>query len=282
MRTLLEVLNLCAAFLQQNGVEPARRQAEELLSAALEMQRMELYLQYDRPLAGQELDRVRAWLKRRAKGEPLAYIMGEVQFFGCQIKVAPDVLIPRQETEILVDLISKELARSSLEGKSLWDLCCGSGCIGIALKRAHPSLHVVLADQSAAALEVARQNALRNSVEVELLQGDLLAPFGGRTTDFLVCNPPYVTETEFKQLEREVAQFEPRAALVGGPTGLEFYKRLAAELPRCLVPGAKAWFEIGAEQGSGVQQLFQAAHWKNCCVQRDWAGKDRFFSLEIE
>lgn len=284
MHTILEILTLSAAYLKQNGTAHSRRQAEDLLCDALELDRMGLYLEHDRPLGEMELERIRSWLKRRGKGEPLAYIRGVVDFFGCRVHVTPDVLIPRQETEILVDLISKDLAGQNLEGKSLWDVCCGSGCIGISLKKAHPMLSVVLSDLSEAALAVAKRNLEENELTegIEMLQGDLLAPFKEKKADFFVCNPPYVSKEELLKLDRDVREYEPHLALAGGETGLDFYERLAKELPHFLSPGAKAWFEIGGEQGNAVSSIFKAPCWKNCCIKKDWAGKDRFFSLEIE
>jgi release factor glutamine methyltransferase len=286
MRTILEILNLSTSYLKENGVDHARRQAEELVSEALGISRIDLYLEHDRPLAEAELNRTRSWLKRRAKGEPLAYIVGSVQFFGCQIQVTPQVLIPRQETEILVDLVAKKLKECSkecsLEGKVLWDICCGSGCLGISLKKTFPDLKIVLSDLSHSALAVAKQNAHSNQQDVEFLQGDLLNPFEGRKADFIICNPPYVAEGEVEQLDREVRQFEPHLALIGGVTGVEFYERLANDLPHYLFPRAKVWLEIGHDQGNTIQKLFKGSYWKNSFVQNDWSGKERFFSLEIE
>src|SRR5262249_40817956 len=143
-------------------------------------------------------------------------------------------------------------------------------------------LDVVLSDLSPKALEVAQANAQLNGVAVEILQGDLLAPFVGRKAHYVVCNPPYVSEAEYAALSNEVRHFEPIQALLAGRTGLEFYERLAKELPAFLEPSAKVWFEIGTGQGRGVQSLFGNPPWKNCHVGKDWSGHDRFFSLEIE
>lgn len=282
MRTILEILNLSTEYLKQKGVENSRRQAEDLLSQALGLDRISLYLHFDRPLVDAELARCRDWLQRRAKGEPLQYISGKVEFFDCQIKVTPAVLIPRQETEILVDKIAKELATHSLSDKVLWDVCCGSGCIGIALKKRFPELQVCLSDISAPALGVARENARNNAVDVEFIEGDLLVPFKGRNADFIVCNPPYIADCELATLDGEVRDHEPRLALIGGKTGLEFYQRLAQDLPAVLKPKGKVWLEIGTGQGAALQKLFQEPRWNKCCVENDWSGHERFFSLEIE
>lgn len=282
MKTLLTILNLSTDYLKQRGIQSARRQAEDLLSQALGIERMGLYLEFDRPLIDEELARCRAWLQRRGQGEPLQYISGNVDFYDCRIKVTRDVLIPRQETEILVDKIAKILAQTSLSGKALLDLCCGSGCIGIALKKRFPELRISLSDISPAALAVAKENARENDVAIEFFEGDLLEPFTSQSFDFCVCNPPYISIQEFPGLDIEVRQHEPKLALIGGETGVEFYLRLAQALPRVLKSGGMAWFEIGAEQGPVVEKAFQGLSWKKQCIEQDWSGRDRFFSLEIE
>lgn len=282
MRTILEILTLSTDYLARKGILQPRLQAEELVSQSLGLKRMDLYIQFDRPLVDEELAKCRDWLQRRGQGEPLQYIHGQVDFFDCMIKVTSAVLIPRQETEILVDKIAKVLAQETLTNKVLWDICCGSGCIGIALKKRFPELTVCLSDISSEALTIAAENAKTNSVEVELLKGDLLLPFKDRSSDFVVCNPPYISEKEFSSLDIEVRAHEPRRALISGESGLEFYERLAKELASHLNSGSKVWFEIGANQGQAVQNLFQGGFWKKCCVENDWSGHERFFSLEIE
>lgn len=282
MRTILEVITLSTDYLTKCNINRARRQAEELVSQVLAMSRMDLYLDFNRPLTEKELDTLRAWLKRRGSGEPLQYIAGHVDFASCRIGVAPGVLIPRQETEILVDKIGSVLAKHDLEGKALWDVCCGSGAIGIALKKRFPNLNVALSDISPDALAIAKKNAAENGVEVEIVHGDLLVPFKGRKADFIVCNPPYIREDEFDGLDPEVRCYEPKTALVSGSTGLEFYARLAESLPHFLNRGSKVWFEIGTEQGEAVKQLFGNSCWTRCSYEQDWSGHDRFFSLEIE
>lgn len=282
MKTVLEILTLTAEHLKHKGIQNSRRQAEDLLADVLDLKRMDLYLQFDRPLVPNEIDLCRQWLARRAKGEPLAYIKGAVDFFDCCLKVTRDVLIPRQETEILVDKICQQLTKQPLTGKKMWDVCCGSGCIGIALKKRFPELQVTLSDISTAALNIAKENAIKNQVEIEFYQGDLLKPFEGKKTDYLVCNPPYVSENDFATLDREVRDFEPKLALTAEFNGLEFYQRLAKDLPAFFHSGGKAWFEIGDGQGELVKNLFKTPPFKSGLVECDWAGRERFFSLEIE
>lgn len=282
MKTILEIVQLTKEYLAKKEIHNPSREAEQIIADALGIKRIDLFLQFDRPLNENECAKCRETLVRRGKGEPSQYIAGEVEFYNCAIKVSPAVLIPRPETEILVDKIAAALKNEELQGKELWDVCSGSGCIGIALKKRFPLLHVVLSDLSEAALAMAKENAERNSVEVEFLHGDLLEPFRQRKADYFVCNPPYVTEEEYHNLDREVRDYEPRLALVSGATGLEIYRRLAQELPSRLQPQAKMWMEIGTGQGDAVNLLFKTPPYIKKQVEKDWAGHDRFFLLEIE
>ena len=275
MKTIQELIQLSTLYLQERKVERARRNAEELLSHILGLKRIDLYLQFDRPVEEKELARLREWLKRLAKGEPLEYITGEVQFFGCRIKVDPRALIPRTETEILADLIAKRI-----QGKTLWDLCTGPGTLGLSLKKALPHMEVSLSDISPDALALARDNARENGVEVEFLLGDLLAPFAGKVADAVVCNPPYISIQEYIEIAPSVRDYEPKGALVGGERGTEFYERLAAELPPFLKSGGQLFLEIGAAQGVAVKEIFQSDPWVKLELLKDWSGKDRFFFLE--
>ena len=282
MKTLGEVLKLSTVYLQERNVDRARRMAEELIAFTLQLKRLDLYMQFDRPLEEGELTSIREHLKRKAKGEPLEYIFGTVQFYHCSFEITPAVLIPRPETELLIHSICEEIKGVDLKGKVAWDLCCGSGCLGISLKKRFPELRVCLSDRSKEALVLARRNAQKNGVQVEFFEGDLLAPFQGQRADLVICNPPYVSEAEYAALEPSVRDFEPRMALVGGKQGVEFYQRLNAELGLSLNPGAKVYFEIGATQGEAVKSLFNASCWKSKKLEKDLAGHDRFFYLEFE
>ena len=200
---------------------------------------------------------------------------GGVGFAGAPIEVNPSVLTPRPETEILADWIVKRI-----KGKTLWDLCTGSGALGIALKKARPHLQVTLSDLSPEALALAGRNAEKNGAPVELLLGDLLAPFQGRQVEAVVCNPPYISEKEYLEISPSVRDFEPRGALVGGEMGTEVYERLARELPPYLTPGGQLFLEIGASQGEAVKEIFHSFAWGQRELVKDWSGKDRFFFLE--
>lgn len=282
MKTVLDILKLSTDYLQKHKIANPRRQAEELIADYLDLNRMQLYMQYDRPMTEAELLELRNRLNRRAKGEPLQYIRGHVEFLNCKILVNRDVLIPRQETEILVDKIIKDLEKESLENKILLDLCCGAGYIGIAIKKKFPQLHVICSDISPSALKMAQKNAELNEVKVEFLEGDLLQPLGNRKVNFLICNPPYIAESEYLNLDVEVRDFEPKTALISGDSGLEFYERLSREMPKVMHPHGKIWFEMGTGQGKAINHLFVGAPWVSSRVEQDWSGHDRFFFLEIE
>lgn len=275
MKTLVDVLKLSTSYLQDRKIERARRMAEELLAHTIGMKRIDLYLQYDRPVDEGELTKLRDLLKRAGKGEPVAYILGEVPFHGCMIRVDSRVLIPRPETELLVDLILKTKPE-----KRVWDLCTGSGCVGIALKKARPDLEVVLSDVSLEALELASENARLNQVDVACLHGDLFAPFAGLTADLIVSNPPYISPKEYLSLDPSVRDFEPKTALVAQRDGLAFYERIEAEIKPFLAPGGFLWLEIGSGQGASLMKIFNSKSWKNQKVMQDWAGRDRFFIAE--
>jgi release factor glutamine methyltransferase len=282
MKVLGEILKLSTEYLQEKQITRAKRSAEELIAHLLGIKRLDVYMQFDRPLEEKELILLRKLLARRGKGEPLDYILGQTTFYTCLLEISPAVLIPRPETEILLDKACKELKEISLEGKVAWDICTGSGCLGIGLKKTFSKLCVTLSDLSLEALEVAKKNISLNGLAIEVVQGDLLTPFAGKKADIVFCNPPYISETEYAGLDREVRDFEPRGALVGGKSGLEFYESLSRDLPGFLNPKAKVFFEIGAGQKEDVLNLFSAPCWKTIKVEKDWAGHDRFFFLEIE
>lgn len=281
MKTVGEILQLTVQYFKERG--ESRRGAEELLAAVLKCNRLELYMQFDKPLVKEELDKMRQFVKRKLKGEPLEYILGSVKFYGCLLRITPAVLIPRVETEILLEKVCNRLKlREPHLGKIVWDVCTGSGGLGIGLKKMLPDYEVTLADVSKEALELARANALLNQVEVTCVEGDLLTPFKGQKTDIFLCNPPYVSLQEYQGLDESVKNYEPKQALLGGEDGLFFYKRLSQELPHYLKPGALVFLEIGASQGSAVRSLFSAPCWRSVSLEKDWAGHERFFSLEFE
>jgi release factor glutamine methyltransferase len=282
MKLVREVVLEITDIFSAHDIRDSKRQAEELLCDLFNCSRLDLYHDRNRSLSDKEWTTCQYWIQCRLRGEPLAYLSGNVQFYGCFIEVNPAVLIPRLETEILVDKVVSSLKKQDLCGKILWDLCCGSGCIGIALKKTFPTLSIYLSDYSEGASILAARNAVANGVNVTCLRGDFLAPFKGSKAHYIVCNPPYISEDEYVMLDKEVKDYEPRLALIGGKTGLEFYQRLAKELPPYLYPHAQVWLEIGYQQGRDVQKIFQTTPWKNQRLENDWADHNRFFFLENE
>lgn len=282
MKLLGEVLHLSTQYLQDKKISSPRLVAETLLSHVLGINRLDLYLQFECPLQEVELSKFRSFLQRASKQEPVEYILSKVGFYGLDLMVTSDVLIPRPETEILVDRAASVIGKEEVRGKVLWDICSGSGCIGLSVKKKFPDLDVCLSDLSPAAVRLAQKNAQDHQLEVVLRQGDLLAPFEGEKADYIFCNPPYISMQEYEELSFSVRGFEPKMALVGGFSGLEFYERLALQLPQYTNPGAKVFLEIGYLQGKAINQIFSDPCWVSKRLEQDWSSKDRFFFLERE
>ncbi len=279
MKTIKEIYHLSLNFLQERNVTNPRRVIEELIKHIFDLSRLDLYMSFDKPIEEKELQLLRSLLKRAATHEPYEYITGKLKFLDLELFISADCLIPRSETEILAEMITKELDDCPVQ---LWDICCGSGCLGLAIKNKLPNVEVTLSDISKNALELAQKNAKHNQLDIAIAHGDLLAPFAEKKADVIVCNPPYISAEEYETLDRSVRSFEPKQALLAGSNGLEFYSRLAKELPAYLNRGAKLFFEIGCNQAEAVKKIFSEPHWKSQTISCDWAGHPRFFFLEIE
>jgi release factor glutamine methyltransferase len=250
----LKVLNWTKGYLAEKGVENSRLEAEWLLCAALCMDRVGLYVNFDKPLTAAELAACRSLVSRRARREPLQYILGSQDFYGLDFEVAPGVLIPRHDTETLVH---EAVSRCRPAGEVL-DIGVGSGCIAVALAKALPGIQVTGCDPSAAALELAARNAARHGVSLVLVHGSLFEPFQGRTFDLVVSNPPYIPTADLDTLQPEVRDHEPRQALDGGADGLDFYRRIVPEALCHLDSGGWLLLEIGMGQAAEVIGLFEA------------------------
>ncbi|MDO9068522.1 MAG: peptide chain release factor N(5)-glutamine methyltransferase [Deltaproteobacteria bacterium] len=253
--TTLKVLNWTKEFLASKGVLNARLESEWLLCAATGLDRVGLYLNFEKPLIDSELSVFRAMVARRAMREPLQHILGTQEFCGLEFEVTPDVLIPRHDTETLVN----ESIMRMPGARSILDVGTGSGCIAVTLARQLPAAAVTATDISESALAVARRNAERHSVDIDFLAGSLFAPLVGRRFDLVVSNPPYIPENDIAALEPEVRDFDPHGALNGGSDGLNFYRALIPEAIDYLNPGGFLLLEIGIGQADDVAQLFLAA-----------------------
>ena len=247
---LLDILEETSRFFAARGLENARLQAELLLAAALEIKRLDLYLQFERPLHTEEVDAYRDYVRQRVQRVPVQYILGATAFRELELTVTPAVLIPRPETEVLVD-VALELLPTG--GRAL-DLCCGSGAIALSLKRELAEVAVVATDISQAALAVARANGASCELEIEWLSGDLFAAVEG-DFDLVVSNPPYVKSGDLDRLEPEVRDHEPRLALDGGADGLDCYRRIAHQASDHIRPGGYLLLEVGDGQSAEVEKL---------------------------
>ena len=255
---LLDILENTSRFFASKGLENARLQAELLLAAVLGVKRLDLYLQFERPLDTSEVDRYREYVRQRLQRVPVQYITGVAAFRQLELAVTPSVLIPRPETEIIVDVALELLPE---DGRVL-DLCCGSGAIALSLAQEATAAEVVATDVSDAALEVAKANGQRYGLaeRIEWHCGDLFAPLRGTEPfDLVVANPPYVRRDDLAQLAPEVRDHEPHLALDGGEDGLAYYRRIAAEAADFIRPGGYLLLEVGDDQSAAVEALLAQA-----------------------
>jgi release factor glutamine methyltransferase len=275
--TVRRVIAWIQGDLTKRGFESARLEADLLVANALTVKRLALYLDLDRPLEDQELRTIRALVERRRAFEPIAYILGEREFYGRSFEVNKDVLIPRPDTETLVE--QTLLCVRAREGaERVLDLCTGSGAVALTLAAELKERAVVATDISPGALAVTARNAERLGVKerVELRQGDLFAalPEGERFAAISV-NPPYIGADEMATLAPDVRDHEPHLALDAGADALVFYRRLAAEAPRYLASGASLLVEVGYTQAAAVCALFEAAGLLDVRSVKDLAGTER-------
>lgn len=277
--TIARVLKWAAGDLASHGSDSARLDAELLLAMVLDCDRIRLIVDSERPLSPEELADYRALHKRRRKGEPVAYLRGERDFYGRTYFVDSRVLVPRPETEHLVEVALRRTRHLSLSCRCL-DLCTGSGCVAITLKKERPTTCVLASDVSTDALWVAQKNCLRHSAVVGLYRSDLYARldrFAG-SFDLITANPPYIDAPGMAELPRDIADFEPRLALDGGEDGLDFIRRLLRETPAMLAPGGVLAIEIQAGQAERVVALFAEAGFTDVATERDYGGHERIVS----
>ena len=279
--TLLHMLRWSTQYLTDKAVPEPRLQAELLLAHALGLERLDLYLQYDRPLDATDLDAFRPLLRRRARREPLQHITGVTAFRALEIKSDARALIPRPETEGLVEEVLRWAATAENPPRRVLEIGTGTGAIALSLwTEADPPLETLVAtDVSAEALDLARSNAADLEIQgIEWRLGDGLGPVnGGEEFDVLVSNPPYIGESEASGLEPEVGQYEPRAALFAGPDGLQMIHRIVEGGARVLRPGGLLALEIGAGQGESAAAIARdCGAWAKIRVTRDLSGRDRY------
>lgn len=303
--TIQKLIDWTTQFFINSKIQNPRLDTEVLLSYSLKLDRLGLYLNYDRPLTEEELSSFKKLIKRRAKREPLQYITGVQEFWSLDFKVAPGVLIPRSETEILVEEILKEAtckvqdgrrtakpetgnkALASVPKPRILDLCTGCGCIAIALAKelAGSTIHAI--DNSEVALEIARQNSERHDVKdrITFMLGDLFQPLNNLEGifDFIVSNPPYVKSSDLEGLEPEVNAFEPVSALDGGEDGLHVIKSIIDEALKYLNSNGLLLLEIAFDQAPEVQaHIEKSGCYTSSTVIKDLSGNDRVVKAKIK
>ncbi len=308
--TAIEKMKEVSVFLASQGIEDAAKEAEMLITETLHLNKSKLYTE-STAISGETSTQIDSLAARRAQGEPLQYIIGQVEFFGLNINVGPGVLIPRPETELLVEEAIKIL-RSRITHHALritiLDLCTGSGCIAIALAKRFPDADVYGIDASDVAIEYATRNAIENNVRnVYFIKGDLFMgdspestmPFGIRNSgtvplhstrsslftahsfDCIVSNPPYIKKGDIQRLQREIRDYEPVEALNGGDDGLDFYRRIFEAAPKFLKENGMIILEIGHDQAEDVNEIAVSSGIKNIKFTKDYSGIRRIVSGEM-
>jgi len=297
--TIKEVLSWAEGYLADHDVPDAKIEAEYLLAHALERKRTELYLNYTTPLPHHTLQEFVHLIERRIKREPSQYIIGEQEFWGLGFKVTRDVLIPRPETELIVEEAVKtitecEMRNAELNPKSeirnpklILDLCAGSGCIAIPLAKEITNSRVYAVDISERALAVAKENAERHGVadRITFLRGDLFEPINGMNikADIIVSNPPYISKKMMAGLEPEIKDYEPVTALYGGEDGLDFYRRIISAASAYLLQGGYLMLEMGYGQAEEIKKLIeQDKVFEHIVIKKDFAGIDRVIKAQKE
>ncbi len=280
MLTILDVITKSTEYLDRKGIESPRANAEILLANILNCKRLELYLMYDKPLRDSELNNYREYLKRRGNYEPIQYITGSVEFYALELKVTPAVLIPRPETEILVE----EIIDSVKIDEELFILDIGSGCgnISIALAENLPGVHVTGIDISKDAIMIANENLEKYqlSERVNFVNGDILKTNANDFSnyDIIVSNPPYVSQKDYLNVQKEILNFEPEIAITDYSDGYKYFGKIITLASEILKRGGKLFFEMGQGQSKKINELLMKNNFKEIHVIKDYQKIDRVIS----
>lgn len=275
------MLEWVSGYFEEKGVDSPRLSGELLLGHVLGLERIQLYTLFDRAVDKPQLATLRELVKRAGEHEPVAYLVGRCEFYSLPLKITPDCLIPRPETEHLVEKAVLFL-RERIGGQHVLDLCTGSGCIAAAIAKNVKEVQVVATDISDAALKVAAENVekLNLAEKIRLLCGDLFDPViegidDGRF-DLIISNPPYVSEPEYAALDKNVKEYEPKDALLAGADGLDVYRRILEKVDGFLKPDGALMMEIGYAQGAEIRKLLEEGGvFKTITIEKDFANNDR-------
>lgn len=283
MLTVLEAIQLSTTYLEKKGVESARTNAELLLADILNCKRLELYLSFDKPLKENELDIYREFIKKRGQRIPLQYILGYVDFYGYKFCVDQNVLIPRPETELLVEKIIED--NSANDKLRILDIGCGSGNISLVIANKIMQSDVIGIDVSAEAISNAEKNksAIKENDNITFLQIDILndsVEHLGKF-DIIVSNPPYISLNDFNELEPELKNFEPRISLTDENDGLSFYRRIISLAKEILNTAGRIYFEVGKDQYKPISEMMLKTGFSNMKVIKDYSGIERIVFGEL-
>lgn len=280
-----QILKSTESFLTEHNISQPRLDAEVLLADLLDMERIKLYVNFDYPLSQKEIDRYREMILRRAHHYPVAYITGHKEFMSLDFYINENVLVPRPETELLVEEIISICEKREIEAPNIVDVGTGSGVIMVSLGHYLQKARILGVDVLDEALEVARKNISKYDLgeRLKVVRGDLLSPLLKRkkdNVDIIVSNPPYISKEEFKDLSPEVKK-EPKTALDGGKKGLEIYKKLIPQASHALRSGGFMILEIGYQQAEDIKSLL-GGNWQNIVIKKDYGDCDRILIAEKE
>lgn len=281
--TVRRVLEWTTSHLKKHQSDTPRLDAEILLAHARGCQRIQLYTQFDEPLTDAVRAQMRELVQRRAKAEPVAYLVGQREFFSLKFHVTRDVLIPRPDTETLVMEVLDSI--KGREAPKVLDLCTGSGCIAVSVAKNAKTAQVLATDISPAAIAIATENVNRHQVtdRVRLIESDLFSAVpDAEKFDVIASNPPYVPSNEIDQLDAEVSKHEPRLALDGGPDGLDIIRRIVDQAPKFANPGALLLIEFTPEQAPTLEQLVSAdSRYQDVAIRKDLGHRPRVLSAKF-
>ncbi len=284
--TITKLLNWVTQYLTEKGIDSPRLSAELLLSYVLGLKRIELYTQHNKVVEKPELDKLRELVRRAGQNEPIAYLVGKTEFYSMELNVTPDCMIPRPETELLVQR-AIEFLRTRNGTQYVCDLCTGSGCIAAAITKNFPNVQTIATDICDAALAVAAANVEKHRLQdkIKLLSGDLFDPIIPQLDvgkfDLIVCNPPYVSSDEYEKLDINVKDYEPRLALFAGEDGLDIYRRIIDKVDSFLKLDAALILEIGYAQGPAIKELLEETEvFNEIKIEKDFHDNDRIVTAK--